>query len=123
LLIGPNLASTSFGSVDGAKNEVLSEASPVIQQRRLESDEDGDAGEIPFSSDDDGPFEAVADTVHLAPAAAAASDSVPSFPDPGINGKSTEAWVAQFFAQSRLHYIGSWQQRFAHAPALSSFFH
>ncbi len=43
-------------------------------------------------------------------AAATAVDAL-LFPDPGINGKSTHAWVSQFFAQSRLHYIGSWQQR------------
>ncbi len=40
-----------------------------------------------------------------------ASEAEPAIVDPGINGKTTEAWVAQFFAQSRLHYIGSWQQR------------
>ncbi len=39
------------------------------------------------------------------------SEAEPALVDPGINGKTTEAWVAQFFAQSRLHYIGSWQQR------------
>ncbi len=107
---------TSFGSVDGTKTEVLSKVSPVNQQRCLVSDDDGDAGEILFSSDDNGPFEAVTDTIHVAPTAPAALDTIPSFPDPGINGKSTEAWVAQFFAQSRLHYIGSWQQRSAKSP-------
>jgi hypothetical protein len=45
-----------------------------------------------------------------ATAATAASDTA-LYPDPGISGRPTHAWVAQFFAQSRLHYIGSWQQR------------
>ena len=99
-------------------NEVLSMHHTDSQHAHVDFGNEGDAGEHILSSasdQDDGTFEDVTDVQpcsdHAAPAAAAAAETNSSIIDPGINGKSTEAWVAQFFAQSRLHYIGSWQQR------------
>jgi hypothetical protein len=85
-------------------------------------DDDEVAGEVMDSigSQNAGMFEVFTEKSNLNELAlpvAAASASGKDELDPGINGKTTEAWVTQFFAQSRLHYIGSWQKRF-HTPNL-----
>ena len=95
-------------------NEDLSIQHPDSQQAHVEFDNEEDAGEDMLSSalDQDGSlFEDVTDVPYCNNAAPVAAAATEITSDPGINGKSTEAWVAQFFAQSRLHYIGSWQQR------------
>jgi hypothetical protein len=81
----------------------------------LENEEDGHNIMISSGSYSEGEFEDLdAPPIYETASAAVAPETVQSHPaDPGINGKSTEAWVAQFFARSRLHYIGSWQQRFS----------
>lgn len=89
-------------------------------QELFMNDDDEVAGEVMDSigSQNAGMFEVFTEKSHLnelALTVAAASASGKDELDPGINGKTTEAWVAQFFAQSRLHYIGSWQKRF-HTP-------
>jgi hypothetical protein len=86
----------------------------------IDDDDDEVAGDVMDSigSRNAGMFEIFTEKSHLnelAQTVAADSASGTDSLDPGINGKTTEAWVTQFFNQSRLHYIGSWQQRF-HTP-------
>ena len=111
-----NLSGTAVPSVSHeATNEEFLLSMSHGQQAHEVIHNEGDTGDIVFSgSDDAGPCEDFMEHPHLnklAPAVATASETNPSSLDPGINGKTTAAWVAQFFAQSRLHYIGSWQQR------------
>ena len=120
-----HLSGTSFPSVvdETTNGEFVLNISQGQQAHVVNTEDTGDI--VISESDDAGPCEDFLDRHHLnklAPAVATASDAN-SFPDPGINGKTTDAWVAQFFAQSRLHYIGSWQQRCRTPFPSASFWH
>ena len=107
---------------EATTNEEWMNDSNGVQELFMIDDDDEVAGEVMDSigSENAGMFEIFTEKSHLnelALTVTAASASGKDELDPGINGKTTEAWVAQFFAQSRLHYIGSWQKRF-HTPNL-----